>query len=215
MQRVRGEHWLLAPSSCPGLSITTSQILHLTCTISVPCSSAAALFTDEQHNPHFPCKAPGQPWLWGHTWRPPTGTENALLCTFCITWQGGRADSQSHSGCPSPCAPGGQHITSPVPHSPCPWLAAANPPGVGEQSSHSTRDGKEGDAFGLPPLMARSTVCRWDPCAICGELVSPPTALHPPEDGLRWHMMCHCPGSWCVQVCLPSSALSVRSGIRL
>lgn len=34
MQRVRGELWLLAPSSCPGLSITTSQILHLTCTIS-------------------------------------------------------------------------------------------------------------------------------------------------------------------------------------
>lgn len=61
---------------------------------------------------------------------------------------------------------------------------------------HESR--KEGGASGLPPLMARSVVCRWGACAIRGELVSPPTALQLPEDGLGWHTMCHCPGSWCV-----------------
>lgn len=61
-----------------------------------------------------------------------------------------------------------------------------------ESSAPTAREsGKEEDAFGLPLLMAQSMVCRWDPCAICGELVSPSTALQLPEDGAGWHMMCH------------------------
>lgn len=34
--------------------------------------------------------------------------------------------------------------------------------------------GKKGDAFGLPPLVAQSRARRWDLCARCRELVSPP-----------------------------------------
>lgn len=51
-------------------------------------------------------------------------------------------------------------------------------------------------------LMAQSMVCGWDPCAIGGELVSPPTALQLPEEGLGWSTVC--PGSCCGQVCLSS-----------
>ena len=42
------------------------------------------------------------------------------------------------------------------------------------------RVGKEGAAFGLPPLVARSTARRWDPCARCREVVSPPASLQLP-----------------------------------
>lgn len=200
MQRAGGEHWLLAPSSYPGLSITTSQILHLTCTISkslaqvlLPCSPT------NNTTLIFHAKPLGKPGFWGHTWRPPTGTENALLCTFCITWQGGRADSQSHCGCPSPRAPGGQQ-PSPLLSPTVPVLGWLLQTLLGwERRAPTAREsGKEGGASGLPPLAARSVVCRWGACAIRGELVSPPTALQLPEDGLGWHTMCHCPGSWCV-----------------
>lgn len=115
MQRVRGERWLLAPSSFPGLSITTSQILHLTCTISKPLAQVLLPRSPTNNTTLiFHTKPLGKPGFWGHAQRPPAGTENALLCTLCITCQGGRAGSQSHSGCPSPCAPGGQQLPRPL-----------------------------------------------------------------------------------------------------
>lgn len=103
--RGRGESiccWLHLPVLA--LSITTSRILHLTCTISkslvqmlLPCSLMNSTTLTSHAKPR------GKPGFWGHTWRPAAGTENALLCTFCITWQDGRADC----GCPSPSAAGG------------------------------------------------------------------------------------------------------------
>lgn len=194
MQRVRGERWLLAPSSCPGLSITTSQILHLTCTISkplvqvlLPCSLRNSTTLTLHAKPR------GRPGFGGTHGDPQLAPRT--LC-FALSVSSGRAGSQSHAGCPSPCAPGGQQ-PSPLLSPTVPVLGWLLQTLLGWERSSPTapEGGKEGDAFGLPPLVAESTVCRWDPCAMCGELVSPPTALQPPEDGLGWHTMCPCPGS--------------------
>ena len=48
MQSARGECWLLAPSYCPGLSITTSQILHLAYAISKSLAQALLRSSDVQ-----------------------------------------------------------------------------------------------------------------------------------------------------------------------
>lgn len=146
MQRARGERWLLAPSSCPGPSITTSQTLHLTCTISkslaqvlLPCSllNNTTLI--------FHAKPLGKPGSWRAHMETPGWHRECFALHFLYhlaRWQGRQ---------PEPlwvpitlCSRWAAALTSPVTHSPCPWLAAANPPGVGGTCSHSVREWEGG-----------------------------------------------------------------------
>lgn len=138
MQRARGEHWLLAPSSCPGLSITTSQILHLTCTISK--SLAQVLPPCPLRNSTtliFHVKPLGKPGFWGHTWRPLTGTQNALLCTLSITWQGWQPEPlwvlQVGSSAHLSCHPQSLSLAG-----------CCKPSWAGREAPHSTREREGG-----------------------------------------------------------------------
>lgn len=120
--------------------------------------------------------------------RLPAGTENPLLCTFSTPVAGLVAVARA-TLCPSLCTVGWQQ-PSPLLSPTVPllgWLLQTllgreGAKGVGEPGSPPCeRVGKEGDAFGLPSLVAQSGACGWDPCAGCRELVRPLASLQLPR----------------------------------
>lgn len=187
----------MAPSYCPGLSITTPQILHLACAISKSLAQARLRGSDvrprsltNDMTPVFHAKPPDKPdsLLLGArcfmgTAGCPAGTENALLCTVSTRLAGLTAAAGAALGCPSPCTAVRQQPPA-LPSSSVPPLGWLLQTLLGLEGARGGRDalphresvGKGGLPLGGPP-QARSTARGWDPCARCRELVSPPASL--------------------------------------
>lgn len=121
-----GEHWLLAPFYCPGLSITMSPVPHLTRTTSKSLAQALLCSSDQQprlmnNTTLFHAKPLGKPGssllgarcIWGLA-----GTKTTLLCTFCTRLAGlmatVRAALAAHCLAPRPAAASAS-TSSPVP----------------------------------------------------------------------------------------------------
>lgn len=170
-----GRALVVGSISLSRMSITTSQILRLTCTISKSLAQALLCGSDVQPRSLmndttlvFHAKTPGKPHslLLGARclWELPAAQLAPKMLCFALsrlTWQGSRADGRGQSRSRLPITlhwwPAAAR-TPPVIHGPSPWLAAANPPGAGgseaggEPCSPSLREwGRRGMPLGCLP----------------------------------------------------------------